>query len=38
MAKLNSELTFEELLLWSVYFDLLNDEHEEEMRKMKRRR
>tara|TARA_R100001510_G_C7648766_1_gene206128 strand:- start:1994 stop:2134 length:141 start_codon:yes stop_codon:yes gene_type:complete len=38
LAKLNKELTYEELLIWSVYFDLLNDEHEEDMKKVKRRR
>ena len=38
LAKLNQELTFDELLLWSTYFDLLNEEHEEELKKSKRRR
>tara|TARA_Y100000004_G_scaffold168526_1_gene201965 strand:+ start:147 stop:263 length:117 start_codon:yes stop_codon:yes gene_type:complete len=38
LAKLNKELTFEELLIWSAYFDLLNDEQQEEMKKAKRRR
>lgn len=38
LARLNKEVTFEELLLWSSYFELLNDEQEEAMKKMKRRR
>lgn len=28
----------DELLIWSAYFDLLNDEQEEQMKKAKRRR
>jgi len=35
LARLNNELTLEELLLWSSYFDLQNEEQE---RQMKRRR
>ena len=38
LARLNKEITLEELLLWSSYFELLNDEQEEAMKKMKRRR
>ena len=38
LAKLNQELTFEELLLWSAYFDLMNDEHEAAAKKAKGRR
>lgn len=38
LARLNKEVTLEELLLWSSYFELLNDEQEEAMKKMKRRR
>ena len=33
LAKLNSELTMEELLLWSAYFELSNDEQEAAMRR-----
>jgi hypothetical protein len=35
LAKLNQEVTMEELLLWSAYFELQNEEQE---RRMKRRR
>jgi hypothetical protein len=35
LARLNEEVTMEELLIWSSYFDLLNEEQE---RRMKRRR
>jgi hypothetical protein len=35
LARLNAEVTMEELLIWSSYFDLLNEEQE---RRMKRRR
>lgn len=35
LARLNNEVTLEELLLWSSYFDLQNEEQE---RQMKRRR
>jgi hypothetical protein len=35
LAKLNEEVTMEELLLWSSYFELQNEEQE---RRMKRRR
>jgi hypothetical protein len=38
LARLNKEITIEELLIWSSYFELLNDEQEEAMKKMKRRR
>jgi len=35
LARLNAEVTIEELLLWSGYFELLNEEQE---RQLKRRR
>jgi len=35
LAKLNKEVTMEELLLWSSYFELQNEEQE---RRVKRRR
>jgi hypothetical protein len=35
LVRLNQEVTLEELLLWSSYFDLQNEEQE---RRMKRRR
>jgi hypothetical protein len=35
LIRLKSELTIEELLLWSAYFDLQNEEQE---RRMKRKR
>jgi hypothetical protein len=35
LARLNQEVTMEELLLWSCYFDLQNEEQE---KSMKRRR
>jgi len=35
LARLNQEVTLEELLIWSAYFDLQNEEQE---RQMKRRR
>jgi len=35
LARLNQEVTMEELLLWSAYFELQNEEQE---RRMKRRR
>jgi hypothetical protein len=35
LARLNQEVTLEELLIWSSYFDLQNEEQE---RQMKRRR
>ena len=38
LAQLNKEVTFEELMIWSAYFQLLNDEQEEAMKKNKRRR
>tara|TARA_R100000482_G_scaffold103130_1_gene46009 strand:+ start:2407 stop:2523 length:117 start_codon:yes stop_codon:yes gene_type:complete len=38
LTRLNAEVTIEELFLWSAYFELQNDEHEERMKKAKRRR
>jgi hypothetical protein len=35
LAKLNQEVTLEELLIWSSYFELQNEEQE---RRMKQRR
>jgi len=35
LVRLNAEVTMEELLLWSAYFDLTNEEQE---RRMKQRR
>jgi hypothetical protein len=35
LAKLNQEVTLEELLIWSGYFDIQNEEQE---RRMKRKR
>jgi hypothetical protein len=35
LVRLNQEVTMEEMLLWSAYFDLQNEEQE---RRMKRRR
>jgi polyphosphate kinase 2 (PPK2 family) len=35
LAKLNQEVTLEELLIWSSYFDLQNEEQE---RRLKQRR
>jgi len=35
LTRLKAELTMEELLLWSAYFDVLNEEQE---RRLKQRR
>jgi hypothetical protein len=35
LVRLNQEVTMEEMLLWSAYFELQNEEQE---RRMKRRR
>jgi hypothetical protein len=35
LTRLKAELTMEELLLWSAYFDVLNEDQE---RRMKQRR
>jgi hypothetical protein len=35
LARLNAEITLEELLIWSSYFEIQNEEQE---RQMKRRR
>lgn len=35
LVKLNQEMTLEEILLWSAYFELYNEEQE---RRMKQRR
>jgi hypothetical protein len=35
LARLNQEVTLEELMMWSVYFEIQNEEQE---RQMKRRR
>ena len=38
LSRLNEEITLDELLVWSAYFELLNDEQQEAMKKAKRRR
>lgn len=38
LSRLNQEVTMEELLIWSAYFDLLNEEQEQQMKKARRRR
>jgi len=38
LVKLKHEVTIEELLIWSAYFDLSNEEQEMEMKRAKRRR
>ena len=37
LQELNQKITQEELILWSVYFDFLNEEQEKEMRRAKYR-
>jgi len=37
LQELNQNITQEELLIWSAYFDLLNEEHENNMRRAKYR-
>jgi len=36
LAKLNAEVTMEELLIWSSYFELLNEEQERRMKQSRR--
>ncbi len=36
LTRLKSELTMEELLLWSAYFDVLNEEQERRMKQHRR--
>lgn len=38
LAQLKSTVTPEELLIWSAYFTVLNEDHEKEIEKAKRRR
>tara|TARA_A100001201_G_scaffold130514_2_gene116327 strand:- start:1880 stop:2041 length:162 start_codon:yes stop_codon:yes gene_type:complete len=38
LARLAHEVTLEELMIWSAYFGLLNEEQEAQMKKVKRRR
>lgn len=38
VKELNEKLTYEELLMWSGYFSILNRRQEEEMKKAERRR
>ena len=38
LTRLREEMTYEELFLWIAYFGVLNDEHEEEMKKARKRR
>jgi len=35
LQELNKKITLEELLLWSAYFDLLNEEQEKSIRRSK---
>jgi|TARA_Y100001963_G_scaffold119847_1_gene167290 hypothetical protein len=37
LQELNQKITQEELVMWSVYFDLLNDEQEKNNRRAKYR-
>jgi hypothetical protein len=36
LAKLNQEVTMEELLLWSAFYSLRNEEQEKSMRRSRR--
>jgi hypothetical protein len=36
LTRLKAELTMEELLLWSAYFDVLNEEQERRMKQWRR--
>jgi len=36
LTRLKAELTMEELLLWSAYFDVLNEEQERRMKQRHR--
>ena len=38
LTQLKQTVTVEELLLWSVYFQILNDDQQKEIDKAKRRR
>tara|TARA_Y100000401_G_scaffold89472_1_gene75008 strand:+ start:209 stop:361 length:153 start_codon:yes stop_codon:yes gene_type:complete len=38
LTRLMNEVTWEELLIWSTYFGVLNEEQEAEMKRAKRRR
>ena len=38
LTQLKQTVTVEELLLWSAYFQILNEDQEREMEKAKRRR
>ena len=38
LTQLKQTVTVEELLLWSAYFQILNEDQEKEMEKTKRRR
>ena len=37
LQELNQKITQEELILWSVYFDFLNEEQEKDIRRAKYR-
>ena len=37
LKQLNEEITFEELLIWSAYFEILNDRHEQARKNARRR-
>ena len=38
LAELNNKMTLAELMMWSAYFDLLNEEQEAQMKKAMRKR
>ena len=38
LGQLRREMTYEELWIWITYFNLMNDEQEERMKKAQRRR
>jgi len=38
LTRLTHEVTLEELMIWSAYFGLLNDEQDAEIKKVRRRR
>lgn len=37
LSELTQRVTLEELIIWSVYFDLYNEEQEAAMKKVRRR-
>ena len=38
LGQLRREMTYQELWVWITYFNLMNDEREEQMKKAQRRR